>query len=91
MLPLDGCCGWLSQAQVPQQQQGEGFQEFTLPRPIHDRGIRSAVEQIPRAKTAVPSAVLLIPSLATQTNGNQLGHRQLHKWTTTAEPLRANG
>ena len=23
--PLDGCCGWLSQAQVPWQQQGEGL------------------------------------------------------------------
>ena len=65
--------------------------EFSLPRLFPRRGIRSAVEQIPRAQTAnSPRQSVSLTPLATQTNGNQLGHRQLHKRTTTPEPLRAN-
>ena len=37
--PLDGCRGWLSQTQVPWQQQGLNLREFCLPRPhLHAGG-----------------------------------------------------
>ena len=55
---------------------------------IADRAIRPAVGQITRAVVRPTSGRLVSPPrLATQSNRNQLGHRQLHKRTTTPEPL----
>ena len=39
VLPLDGCCGWLSQAQAPQQQQGPDLREFCRPQLFRDERI----------------------------------------------------
>ena len=61
LVPSDAAAvtGLLERAQVWQQQQGEVFKSAS-PALFPRRGIWSAVEQIPRAKTAVPSASRLI-------------------------------
>ena len=61
LLQLVDVAGLISQAQVPQQQQGlDLYGSSASPALFPRRVIRPAVGQITRAKTAVPSASRLV-------------------------------